>query len=750
MSHKIFFVPLLFLVKNKTGPRLFLIGVFLLHAFALAQETRVAGKVKDAKTGAFIANVNIVVVGASRGTTTDDQGQFQFSGNFSLRDTLVFSHIGYQTLRVITAALSDMNAVLLEPKPVVLRDVEIRAAKDSPMTKEIPATVSTMIIEPVVMQAATDLGDFIQRDASVKIDETGAGQKFVSIRGSNADEVLVVYDGIRLNSASTNRFDLAQIDLANLEKIEIIKGSNTVIFGEGAFGGVVNIVPRKIAAYHVSASQRVGTYDARELALNLYRQTGRLAGAYAFSFHDTERPFSQSRLSNQSDFHTLWGSYSWNKSKLEGRYLRYHSNFADPLLLAQTDGLNNVAMASYEGTLGFLKNLKLSGVWKNLEESISRHPESVVTTELEEAGDRAIFWRAEKQNEWNGVHLTLAYEQSRHRFRDRLSLASANLPAPSLDRAIVARRKQSSFFGILKNRLDFAKPSFRYIDWDLSFRLDWVNTDRQVTFFDPPDRIAAGSGKQAHLNYKIGLHGAGQLRDWRYQAYVVNGANVKLPSLQQLFYFDVQPEAANRKPLDVEQNIGTEAGFDLEKTLSGSPTLLRLRKIKTNFAAFRNSYLDKITEITNKGFFSRPFNTNLARTTGLEAQLALELFEGTIEWNGAFLSLFISDPRVFKFKPKQKTTMDIWLRRDKAAVNGHFFYEGKQNALILEQAQPVANATLPARWDIDLSVQRALAVKGINGFLNLAVRNLRNSGRTELSGYFLQDRRWYISLGAQF
>ena len=735
--------------KNQTSPPLLLFLVVLLHVPAFAQETRITGKMKDANSGAVIANVNIVVTGTAWGTTSDAQGQFQFSGNFSPQDTLIFSHIGYQTLRLVAATVSAKKTVLLEPRPVLLRDVEIQATKDSPMAKEIPATISTIIVEPVVAQAATDLGDFIRRDASVKIDETSAGQKFVSIRGSNADEVLVVYDGIRLNSAGTNTFDLAQIDLANLEKVEIIKGSNTVLFGEGAFGGVVNIVPRKIAEYHVNASQRVGTYHARELALNLHRQAGKLAGAYSFSYHDTERQFNQSHLSNQSDFHTLWGGYSWNKNKLEARYLRHHSNFADPLLLAQTDGLNNVAVVNYEGALGYLQNLKFSAIWKNLNENISRRSENVETKEMENAEDRAIFWRIEKQNKWHDVHLTLTYEHSSNRFRDKLRLTSSNLLAPSLDRAIEARRKQSSFLGILKNRLDLEKPSFRYIDWDLSFRLDWVSTDRQVTFFDPPDQITASSGKRAYLNYKIGVHATGQFRDWRYKAYAINGANIKLPSLQQLFYFDVQPEIANRKPLDAEQNIGTEAGFDIERNLPSLPTSLRLKKIKANFAVFRNGYLDKITEISSKGFFARPFNTNLARTTGLEAHGALELFNGTIGWESAFLSLFISDPRVFKFKPKQKVTTDIWVRRGKTMVNGHFFYEGKQHALILEQAQPIIDTTLPARWDIDLSLQRALMVKGIDGFLNLSVRNLRNSGRSELSGFFLQDRRWYVSLGAQ-
>ncbi len=741
--------------KNKTLPIFCLIILVLSQASRLsfAQNLRIEGKVQDGRTGALIPNVNIQVLGTSVGTTTNVQGRFTINRKLAQQDTLVFSHVGYQTLKLAIAELHEKIIVQLEPKPVALQEVEVQAVKASLMAQEIPATMSTVLIEPVVAHAATDLGDFIQREASVKIDETSAGQKFISVRGSNADEVLVIYDGIRLNSANTNTFDLAQIDLANLEKVEIIKGSNTVLFGEGAFGGVLNIVPRKITEYHVSASQRLGTFRAQELALNLYQQAGKFAGAYTFSYHNAEHQLEEpnSRLFNQSKFHTLWGSYAWEKNNLEVRYLRYDVNSEDPLLLAKTDGRNNILSCVYEGSLPRLHHFKLAAIWKGLDENIARRDQAAKTTEFEDAQDRAVLLRIEKQNEWNGVNLTLSYEHSRNRFDDKLSLASQNLPAPFPNWNANASRNQNSFSGILKNRLDMERPQFRYVDWDLSVRIDWTNSRRHVTFVNPPDQLNGESGKKAYLNYKIGLKGTGQIQNWRYNIYVLNGANIKLPTLQQLFYSDLQPPGGKQEAgLQAEQNIGSEMGLEAEKDFPDLPTVWRIRKVKMNLAFFRNSYLDKITEVTIKGAFPRPFNTNLARTTGFESRLSLELFDGLIGWDSAFLAMHISDPRVFKFKPQKKATTDLWLRRGKTVVNGHLFYEGKQNALILAVAQPVTNTMLPGRWDIDLSIQRMVTVKSIEGFFNLAVRNLRDSGAAgELGVFFLQNRRWYVSLGVQ-
>jgi hypothetical protein len=719
------------------------------HRLGFAQNLRIAGTVKDAKSGAVIPSVNILVLGTSLGTTSNAKGEFAITAALTPQDTLVFSHIGYQPRKLAIAALLEKSTVWLEPKPVPLQDVEIEATKDSPMLKELPAAVSTVLIEPVVAQAATDLGDYIQRDASVKIDETSAGQKFISIRGSNADEVLVVYDGIRLNSANTNTFDLAQIDLANLEKVEIIKGSNTILFGEGAFGGVLNIVPRKVADYHVSVAQRVGTYDAKELALNLHKQIGKLAGAYSFSHHATERQFgnAQQPLANQSNFHTLWGSCAWRENKLEARYLRYNSDFDDPLLLFKTADRNNIASLAYEGSLWQLKQLKLTAYKKGLDENTTRRNEAGQRIELEDAEDQATVLRVEKSGHWREVNLTLAYEHSRNRFEAALRRFTEIQGELFINQAAL-RRRQSSFFGILKNRLDLERKAFRYLDWDLSWRVDWVETKREAMNISSPNPLSVESRRKPYLTYKFAFNGIGQIRTWRYNAYLINGENVKFPTLQQLFHFDVRPQPANMKPLYAEENIGTEIGFRLDKNLAGTPTRFRLQKLEINFAAFRNSYAYKIAEIAGKASFPQPFNTQLARITGFESRLYAKLFQGAVAWESAFLRAKISDPLVFRFKPERKITTDLWLFWRGFSFNSHVFYEGKQTALILAAGQ-TESSMLPARWDVDVSLQKTIVKKGINGFLNLAARNLRNSGRSELSGFFLQDRRWYISLGAQ-
>jgi len=721
---------------------------------SFAQNVVITGTVSDAVTKARLANVNISVSGTPIRTATNAQGEFLLvAATLSPLDTVIFTHVGYQSLKLSSAEVLANTAVLLAPRPVMLEATQIEATKESPMAKELPAAISNVALDLVTAQAAVDLGDLIHRDASVKIDETSGGGKFVSIRGGNPDEVLVIYDGIRLNSAGKNTFDLAQIDLGNLEKIEVIKGSNTVLFGEGAFGGVLNVAPKKLADYHLSAVQRIGTYDAKELGINLHKAFGQFAGAYAFSHRNSERQFAESptRVSNENNFHTLWTSYGWRENKLEARYMNYQSDFDDPLLFSKTHGRNNILALNYDGTLWNLQHVKVSGIWKRLDEKIARQDVAQQIEDLEKANDASSSIRVEKRNQWENVNLTLTYEYVRNRFEAQQHRLSPSSPVQTTLVQTAMQRDQNSFFGILKNRLDLERSYFRYLDWDLSFRIDWVETRRNTRRSDLLDAIQTASGKKAHLTYKVGLNSTGQINGIDYQAYILNGANVKQPTLQQLFYLDMQPRAAGSTilQLNVEQNIGTEAGFHLETDLSATSTFLRLRKLAFDFAIFRNSYLEKITEATQKGASPRPFNTTLARTTGFESKLFVGFLNDLVDWETALLLLNISDPRVFRFRPEQKVTSDLWLRAGRTTVNCHVFYEGEQAALILSDNVSSAQF-LPGRWDVDFSIQRTIAFKRITGFLNLAVRNIRNSGRSALSGFFLQDRRWYASIGARF
>jgi len=128
-----------------------------------------------------------------------------------------------------------------ELAPVVVRSSRIRE------TREDPSSFTTVIRPEQFASQFRTTEDLISRTPGVKIKRFGGlGQlSTVSIRGSSSEQVLVLLDGVRLNTGGSGAVDFSTIPVESIEKIEVIRGGGTTLYGSDAIGGVVNIVTRK-------------------------------------------------------------------------------------------------------------------------------------------------------------------------------------------------------------------------------------------------------------------------------------------------------------------------------------------------------------------------------------------------------------------------------------------------------------------------------------------------------------------------
>jgi len=111
----------------------------------------------------------------------------------------------------------------------------------------------------------------------------GFGQlKTLSIRGSSNDQVIILLDGVRINSPLGGGVDLSTIPLDYVEKFEIIRGGASALAGSDAIGGVVNIVTKKTDKPFTNLSLIYGSFDTLSLNLSRAQKLGNLS--YFFSF----------------------------------------------------------------------------------------------------------------------------------------------------------------------------------------------------------------------------------------------------------------------------------------------------------------------------------------------------------------------------------------------------------------------------------------------------------------------------------
>jgi len=137
-----------------------------------------------------------------------------------------------------------------------------------------PTALNRVVADVVVIDrdriratSADSLEDLLRREGGIQLSRNGGpGQNAsVLIRGSGASNTLVLIDGVRIGSATLGQTDLATISLAQVERIEILRGPGSSLYGADAIGGVVNVVTRRgEGALHVQGNAAVGNRASGE------------------------------------------------------------------------------------------------------------------------------------------------------------------------------------------------------------------------------------------------------------------------------------------------------------------------------------------------------------------------------------------------------------------------------------------------------------------------------------------------------
>ncbi len=157
---------------------------------------------------------------------------------------------------------------------------------DQPLDDALART-SVISREDIELSQAPDLLELLRQQAGVDVARTGGagGQTSVFLRGSNSNHVLVLIDGVRASAAGTGAFAWELLDVALIDRIEIVRGPRAARWGSDAIGGVIQIFTRRPDGVSVRAGY--GSFDDRSLAAGVGGQqagllvAGRRVGGFS-------------------------------------------------------------------------------------------------------------------------------------------------------------------------------------------------------------------------------------------------------------------------------------------------------------------------------------------------------------------------------------------------------------------------------------------------------------------------------------
>ena len=199
----------------------------------------------------------------------------------------------FLTLAVITALLNTSYAEVAAAEEadsqqaveqVQTRDVVVTASRTEQLVKEAPAAVEVITREDLDKMGAENLAQALQLAIGIDVSENGMVGNSVSIRGAKSNQTLIMVDGMRIRTENTdetaNNYELQRVNMADVERIEIVRGATSSLYGADAMGGVINIItktPDKV-------SQSVfADYTTKQADAGFRVATGQL-GKWASSF----------------------------------------------------------------------------------------------------------------------------------------------------------------------------------------------------------------------------------------------------------------------------------------------------------------------------------------------------------------------------------------------------------------------------------------------------------------------------------
>lgn len=168
-----------------------------------------------------------------------------------------------KTLIAALAATSPLVCVAAAPATATpLAPVFVTATRTPVAAEAVLAATVVITREEIERAQANDLGQLLALRAGLDVGRTGGpGQPAsVFIRGGNSDHTLVLIDGVRVNPASFGGAALSLISPEMIERIEIVKGPRSTLYGSDALAGVINIITRTPTGTRFNVQGRGGSY----------------------------------------------------------------------------------------------------------------------------------------------------------------------------------------------------------------------------------------------------------------------------------------------------------------------------------------------------------------------------------------------------------------------------------------------------------------------------------------------------------
>ncbi len=587
----------------------------------------------------------------------------------------------------------------------ILPEIVVTATRINQSIKEVPLSTGVISSREVESSNALNAGDILRTATGVTVRSYNtSGVATASLRGSQSAQVLVIQDGMPIFDPFTGLTDLSQISLAGVERIEIVRGPTSHLYGANALGGVVNIITRR-PLDRTSANISVGSFDTRKYHL----QTEGLAGQAGYFLSGTvdrsDGWRGNDEFLNRNIFAKLTGETGRVNVQLSTGYFASDMGLPGPRPASPTKYGNNEVATLFDrqtnSKLYALLALEI-GLGSDANFTLKVRPASSTTNFRTTYDDWLTGDNIVNDNEYLANSVTLTGQLETPLGGQRLLIGFDGIGR----RAAAAQKYTNQVSGVVE-----------VVEWDPATRTAgvWVEYiwQRSNLGVVPGIRLDRHSQYGSSTSPNIGLTldlGANTFRASVGQAF-------RAPAFNDLFW----PDAGNRD-LKSETGVAYEVGLEHRFTQTATAHVVVFRRAVDNMIAWAP---------TGPNGLWRPTNINRYSVNGLETEFDLRLLSFQVNVSYSLLDAQQTNQEVVyddwltgetrleeitrsaAFVPLHSARAQLDFRLAGFDVNLRGEYRGviRNYYADYSQSPTVARAEkiLPARTGLDLRLSRSLA-----------------------------------------
>ncbi|MDP7529564.1 MAG: TonB-dependent receptor [Dehalococcoidia bacterium] len=299
--------------------------IILFHTLTVANTGGISGRVVNIESGQPIPNANILLEETLRGTASGENGYFLIPNLPEGQHNVRVSSIGYAPFETSLIVIPQKTIHLecgLIPELIMFRSVDVIGLLPSKYAPESAQLIQRSTLADYDRETVSDMLSAL-RGVDVQMAHIHSRNVNISIRGSSDykpggynNRVLLLIDGFPAQIPNTGAPDWNAVPIENIERVEVVRGPASSLYGHNSMGGVVNIVTKNPGdTKKIETGASVGSFNAVSAMIKYSTRVKSSGIQSSFGYNSSEgHRFN-------ADHELLKGSIKMSKNLKEGRKL---------------------------------------------------------------------------------------------------------------------------------------------------------------------------------------------------------------------------------------------------------------------------------------------------------------------------------------------------------------------------------------------------------------------------------------------